>query len=1092
MALPRIAPEELERLKTEIPIQRLAEARGIKLKPQGKDLVGLCPFHEEKTESLKIDPVKNLWHCFGCGKGGDNIAWVREAEGVGFRHAVEILREGAISTGPLSGKVTKTATIPKLAPPVDFNADDQALFHQVIEYYHRTLKQSPEALAYLESRGLKNSQMIDHFKIGYSNRTLGLRLPDSNRKEGAAIRRKLAALGLYRGTGREHFNGSIVFPIFDEGNNVTEIYGRKTCLNPDPRIQPHTYLPGPHKGVFNIQGFQNTKEIILCEAIIDALTFWCGGFRNVTASYGADGFTADHLAAFKKYGIERVYIAYDRDKAGERAAKTLSDELVPEGFEVFQILFPRDMDANEYARKVTPAEKSLDFAIRNAVWVGKGKLISLQDSETKKAEGRPEEPKAATKEENNSEEIPGPEAISRPSSLAEEPQSQGIISQTLNNQQDIFPLAAKKSHESPSTPAQESTRPEEPPNQNPEPAQNAPVSRPPVPEPVIEIKAEEIIIKIEPRRWRVRGLSKNMSYESIKVNLMVSKGDTYYVDTIDLYSARSRLSFMKQASEDLKTKEDVIKSDLGKVLQKLEEIQEKQIKEALAPKEMEVVLSEQERAEALELLKDPRLLTRILSDFDKCGTVGEETNKLVSYLSAVSRKLENPLAVIIQSSSASGKTSLMEAILAFMPEEERVKYSAMTGQSLFYMGETSLKNKILAIVEEEGAERASYAIKLLQSEGELTIASTGKEPSSGKLVTHEYHVEGPVMIFVTTTKIDIDLELQNRCIVLTVNEGREQTRAIHRLQREMETLEGLTRLRGRSPLYKLHRNAQRLLRPLLVANPYARELTFLDDTTRTRRDHKKYLTLIRAITLLHQYQRPMKTTTVNGNSETFIDVTFEDIELANRLANEVLGRTLDELLPQTRKFIEILDQMVKTRCAEMGIEQEDYRFHRREICDFSGWCLSQVRVHLERLVDMEYVLVHKGFRGQCFVYELLYNGEGKDGQPFVLGLINLEKLKEKTNGCNYVQKVADFSPGVAESNEELAGPKRPQNGGETGGWRTPESTLLPATGAGLPGDDSKNAENSQIRHGKQDSPTNLQHKPKDKGNGSEKLLQEES
>lgn len=135
------------------------------------------------------------------------------------------------------------------------------------------------------------------------------------------------------------------------------------------------------------------------------------------------------------------------------------------------------------------------------------------------------------------------------------------------------------------------------------------------------------------------------------------------------------------------------------------------------------------------MLKDPTLIERILADFERCGVVGEETNKLTGYLAAVSRKLEEPLAVILQSSSAAGKTVLMEAILAFMPEEDRVKYSAMTGQSLFYMGETDLKHKILAIMEEEGAERASYALKLLQSEGELAIASTGKDPSTGRLVT---------------------------------------------------------------------------------------------------------------------------------------------------------------------------------------------------------------------------------------------------------------------------------------------------------------------------------------------------------------------
>src|SRR6185503_3015091 len=120
-----------------------------------------------------------------------------------------------------------------------------------------------------------------------------------------------------------------------------------------------------------------------------------------------------------------------------------------------------------------------------------------------------------------------------------------------------------------------------------------------------------------------------------------------------------------------------------------------------------------------------------------------------------------------------------------------IKYSAMTGQSLYYLGETNLKHKILAVVEEAGAEKATYALKLLQSEGELTIASTGKDPQTGKLVTQEYHVEGPVMIILTTTAVDIDEELLNRGIVLTVDEDREQTRAIHVLQREMQTLEGL-------------------------------------------------------------------------------------------------------------------------------------------------------------------------------------------------------------------------------------------------------------------------------------------------------------
>ena len=82
-------------------------------------------------------------------------------------------------------------------------------------------------------------------------------------------------------------------------------------------------------------------------------------------------------------------------------------------------------------------------------------------------------------------------------------------------------------------------------------------------------------------------------------------------------------------------------------------------------------------------------------------------------------------------------------------------------------------------------------LKLLQSEGELTIASTGKDPATGKMVTQEYHVEGPVMIFLTTTAIDLDEELQNRCLTLAVDESAEQTGRIHRVQRERRTLAGL-------------------------------------------------------------------------------------------------------------------------------------------------------------------------------------------------------------------------------------------------------------------------------------------------------------
>ena len=254
-------------------------------------------------------------------------------------------------------------------------------------------------------------------------------------------------------------------------------------------------------------------------------------------------------------------------------------------------------------------------------------------------------------------------------------------------------------------------------------------------------------------------------------------------------------------------------------------------------------MSEPEREAALALLRDPGLLDRIVADFDRTGVVGENGNRLVGYLCAISRKLPDPLAMLIQSSSAAGKSNLLDAVLAFVPEEDRVEYSAMTGQALYYVEPGQLRHRVLAIAEEAGAERASYALKLLQSQGTLTIASTAKEAGTGRMTTHEYRVEGPVALMMTTTATEIDDELANRCLVLSIDEGRDQTRAIHRRQRDAETLEGMLARQRRDSIVHLHRNAQRLLRTIPVVNPYAPELTFIDGSTRTRRDHRKYLTL---------------------------------------------------------------------------------------------------------------------------------------------------------------------------------------------------------------------------------------------------------
>ena len=982
----RIPDAEIERLKAEVSLVRLIEDAGVTLRRQGKDYAANCPFHEEETASLIVTPAKNLFHCFGCGAAGGPIDWVMKKNGVSFRHAVELLREGL---PPITEGIVKRSTVRVLPPPVSLDADDQALLNQTIAYYHDTLKQAPEALAYLKARGLTHPELIDRFKLGYANRTLGLRLPQKTRKEGAEIRLRLERIGLYRESGHEHFNGSLVVPVLDEAGNVTEVYGRKIRDDLRPGTPKHLYLPGPHRGVWNLAGLAASNgEVILAEALIDAMTFWCAGYRNVTACYGVEGFTDDHLAAFCQHGVERVLIAFDRDAAGERGAANVAETLMAAGIACYRIELPKTMDANAYALKVTPAAKSLGLLIRKAAWLGQGQ--APQRAPIAEPVKEPTEPLAPI-------EATVSEAIAPASSS----------------------LAAKE---------------EIPAAMEPPAAEVSPLPASRMPATAQDIDADvseaEIVIGFADRRWRVRGLARNLAYDVLKVNLLASCGERFHVDTLDLYNARARASFLTQAAVELQVADDMLKTDLGRVLLKLEELQEAAIRKTLEPKPAPAqAMDEAERQAALALLTSSDLMRRILADFEACGIVGEATNKLVGYLAAVSRKLAGPLAVLIQSSSAAGKSALMEAILAFVPEEERVQYSAMTGQSLFYMGESNLKHRILAIAEEEGAHRAAYALKLLQSEGALTIASTGTDPKTGNLVTQEYRVEGPTMLMMTTTAIDIDEELMNRCLILSVDEDRAQTQAIHRLQREKRTLAGLVRRQEREPILAMHRNAQRLIRPLAVVNPYADRLTFLDDRTRTRRDHEKYLTLIDAITLLHQHQRPVRSTMVDGKAVEYIETTLADIEAANGLAHEVLGRSLDELPPQTRRILGAVVGHVKETAERQAIKPSDVRFGRADIRRRAGLSDTQCRLHLDRLVALEYLLVHRGRRGQSFEYELLYDGSAFDSAPRLPGLIDVTALRsEPTTSTSRGQKAAFAGSSRPQRAPNAASPRGGKNG----------------------------------------------------------------
>ena len=243
----RIPDEEIERLKKEVDLAEVVARYGVELKKAGSDLVGRCPFHSDDTPSLVVTPSKGLWHCMGaCHLGGSVIDWVMRMEGVSFRHAIEFLRAFEPAEMPgRNGKAPVRAITRHLPSPLEADAEDNRVLAQVVDYYQGTLQSTPDALAYLKRRKIDDPQALGWFRLGFSDRTLGLRLPTKNSQAGRDIRGRLKCLGVYRESGHEHFVGSLTIPVIGRDGHIARCSGRKIGSHLKPGTPLHLYLPGP-------------------------------------------------------------------------------------------------------------------------------------------------------------------------------------------------------------------------------------------------------------------------------------------------------------------------------------------------------------------------------------------------------------------------------------------------------------------------------------------------------------------------------------------------------------------------------------------------------------------------------------------------------------------------------------------------------------------------------------------------------------------------------------------------------------------------------------------------------------------------------
>ncbi len=872
--------EEILALKQTIKLSEVIRSRGVELKKKGKQMFGLCPFHDEESPSLAVDDEKGLWNCLGkCGIGGDVFSFVMKSDAVSFGKAFEMLKKDSPQRHGDAEK--KKSILPQMHTDKSRLKTDKTesqkqmseYLEKAVDYYHKSLVKNADAITYLESRGV-SLEAIQTFKIGFVDGSL-------KDKINADGRESLLSLGILNDKLNETMFGCVVFPLLDAASKQTvSLYGRK--IDAETRRHgdavKHLYLVGKRRGILN-PFLAETSEIILTESVIDALALWSLGLKNVTCSYGTNGLTDEIVEYLLDARVKKVCLMLDRDEAGRLASVKFAEKLNEKGIESYAVELPTK-DASEF--------------------VSSGGTL---------------------------EEV------------------QSLMSKVQSRNQE-----AKTENQRPKT---------------------------------VQQNDGSLIIEFENRSYKIRGLSP-IGLDKLKINLRLQIGNLFHLDTLDLYQSRSRVNFSQTAAKLCRIKEADVNQDLLLLIEELEKVR-LELKKA-DENELHKPLTLQQEAEALAFLKDENLVERIVADFALCGFVGERATVLTAYLGTVSRKLKSPLALLIVARSGAGKSALQDAICSFVPPEELVRVTRLTGQALFYKDPYSLQRKMLVIAEDEGAKEAVYSLRTLASDQRLSIAATRTDPNTGKLATEHYEVFGPVVIVITTTSAEaFDEETRSRFVQLSMNESSEQTREILKNQRHQDTLEGVLEKAKAEQIQQLHHHAQRLLRPLSVVNPFVEYLSYPSEKLIHRREQKKYLSLINSIALLRQYQREVKTAKKDELEIEYIEVELADIALANELAEEILGKAMDELAPPVRGMFEAIRKASKAN--------NNQHLTRREIREATGWSDWQVRVYCQKLVEMEYLFAVQSTNGKPSVYEIARDEEAEISS--LRGLTSVEELKKR-------------------------------------------------------------------------------------------------
>jgi DNA primase len=476
----------------------------------------------------------------------------------------------------------------------------------------------------------------------------------------------------------------------------------------------------------------------------------------------------------------------------------------------------------------------------------------------------------------------------------------------------------------------------------------------------LEVTREGIkdIFKAEPITYEIVG-AKEIFITNLRVNVKAIYGGESYYDNADLASGRSRRSLAETLAQLFSVEYHTIERDLTKILDYYAELRDKKLAEINNVRRA-VEITEEDRELGLSFLKNPDMFGEIVRDMETLGYVGENVNKQLVYLAASSRKLDDPISVIIVSQSSAGKSLLVETMRRLMPEEDVIAVTSLSDQALNYILPGGLLHKLLIMGEAMHSDEIERQIREMLSGKRLSRMVVLKDDKGGVPATQTISQDVIVSLFMSTTANDINPENASRCFIVNADESEEQTERIQKTQREKYTLARYFEKKHDVPgIVRKHQAAQRLLRNIVIVNDYGKYFRFPKALVRTRRDHDRFVDLVVSVCFLRQYQKETKTMTDprTGVQTEYIECDLDDYRIASDIMKAgVLDATYADVPKSLVRFYEELRTLYGSTAKEKGLKITEAGLTQRDIRKKIAWIGAEsIKQYLRKLTYLEYL-----------------------------------------------------------------------------------------------------------------------------------------